>query len=66
MLQSGKPPKVVDEYNENLFSRSKWVKLKKGNIVFETKIERVLASGELITKDVMERSFGFDEVQWII
>jgi hypothetical protein len=41
------------------------VKLKKGNIVFKTEIKRVSASGELITKDVMERGFGFDEVQWM-
>ena len=65
-LQAGELPKVLDEYNENLFSKNKWVKLKKGNIVFQTKIEGVLASGELITKDVIERSFGFDEVQWMI
>jgi BirA family biotin operon repressor/biotin-[acetyl-CoA-carboxylase] ligase len=66
VLQSGELPEVLSEYNENLFSRNKWVKLKKGNIVFETKIERVSASGELVTKDVTERSFGFDEIQWMI
>jgi BirA family transcriptional regulator, biotin operon repressor / biotin---[acetyl-CoA-carboxylase] ligase len=65
VLQLGEPGKMLNEYNENLFSRNKTVKLKKGNIVFETKIERVSAAGELITKDVIERSFGFDEVQWI-
>jgi BirA family transcriptional regulator, biotin operon repressor / biotin---[acetyl-CoA-carboxylase] ligase len=65
VLQSGELSKMLEVYNENLFCRNKTVKLKKGNIVFETEIERVLASGELITRDVMERSFGFDEVQWI-
>ena len=65
VLQSGKLSKMLSEYNSNLFCRNKTVKLKKGNIVFETEIERVSASGELITKDVMERIFGFDEVQWI-
>ena len=56
---------MLNEYNQNLFCRNKTVKLKKGNIVFETEIERVSASGELITKDAIERSFSFDEVQWI-
>lgn len=65
VLQSGGVGEMLNEYNENLFCRNKTVKLKKGNIAFETKIERVSASGELITKDTMERSFGFDEVQWI-
>ena len=65
VLHSGELSKMLGEYNENLFCRNKTVKLKKGNIVFETEIERVSASGDLITKDVMERSFGFDEVQWM-
>jgi BirA family transcriptional regulator, biotin operon repressor / biotin---[acetyl-CoA-carboxylase] ligase len=64
-LQSGESGKMLIEYNENLFCRNKTVKLKKGNIVFKTEIKRVSASGELITKDVMERGFGFDEVQWM-
>jgi len=64
-LQSGEMSKMLGEYNENLFCRNKMVKLKKGNIVFETEIKSISASGELITKDAMERSFGFDEVQWI-
>ena len=66
VLQSGNLSKMLDEYNENLFCRNERVKLKKENFVFETEIERVSASGELITKDAMERSFGFDEVQWMI
>ena len=65
VLHSGELSKMLGEYNENLFCRNKTVKLKKGNIVFETEIKRVTASGELITRDVMERSFSFDEVQWI-
>ncbi len=40
------------------------VKLKKQNIVFETKIVAVSASGELLTTDVIERKFIFDEVEF--
>lgn len=65
VLESGERSKMLEAYNANLFCRNKTVKLKKGNIVFETKIERVSASGELITKDAIERSFDFDEVQWM-
>ena len=43
-LESGEFNNILHEYNENLFCRNKMVKLKKGNIVFETKIEGVSAS----------------------
>jgi len=64
-LQSGEFSNLFDEYNENLFCRNQMVRLKKGNIVFETKIQGISEVGELITKDVMERRFGFDEVEWL-
>ena len=64
-LRSGKSGKLLSEYNQNLFSRNTTVKLKKGNILFETEIRSVSASGDLITKDVIERNFAFDEVQWM-
>ncbi len=65
-VESGEINKLHIEYNEHLFCKNKKVKLKKGNIVFETEVSRVSLSGELITRDIaMERSFGFDEVQWI-
>ncbi len=65
-LKSGGYNKMLDAYNKNLFARDKKVKLKKGNIIFETTVQRISSSGELITKDVMERTFGFDEVEWIL
>jgi len=64
-LQSGEFSILFDQYNENLFCRNQMVRLKKGNIVFETKIEGISEVGELITMDVMERRFGFDEVEWL-
>lgn len=64
-LQSEECSNLLDEYNENLFCRHQIVKLKKGNIVFETKIEGISATGELITRDVIERKFAFDEVEWM-
>jgi BirA family biotin operon repressor/biotin-[acetyl-CoA-carboxylase] ligase len=61
-LKSGDFNKMLDEYNRNLFCRDKFVRLKKGNIVFETRIVRVSETGELITSDVIERSFSTDEI----
>ncbi len=57
---------VLREYNNSLFRLNEKVKLKKGNVVFETMIKGVSVSGELETFDVMERSFGFDEVEWVL
>ncbi|MBS1916281.1 MAG: biotin--[acetyl-CoA-carboxylase] ligase [Bacteroidetes bacterium] len=56
--------KIIDEYNKVLYKKGKPVRLKKDNIVFETVIEKVNSKGELITKDVIERSFGFGEVEF--
>ena len=64
-LKSGEFDKLLYQYNDNLFCRNKIAKLRKGNIVFETKIKKVNPFGELITKDAIERKFKFDEVEWL-
>jgi BirA family transcriptional regulator, biotin operon repressor / biotin---[acetyl-CoA-carboxylase] ligase len=63
-LEGGNFTNLLYEYNENLFCRGKTVKLKKGNVVFETRIEGISPAGELVTKDRMERKFEFNEVEW--
>jgi BirA family biotin operon repressor/biotin-[acetyl-CoA-carboxylase] ligase len=63
-LKSGNFEKMLEEYNQYLFARNKIVKLKKENILFETKIIGVSSSGQLITKDAFERRFDFDEVEF--
>jgi len=63
-LRSGNFEKILEEYNRYLFARNKMVKLKKENIVFETKIIGVTPLGKLITKDAFERKFDFDEVEF--
>jgi BirA family transcriptional regulator, biotin operon repressor / biotin---[acetyl-CoA-carboxylase] ligase len=52
-------------YNQRLYKRNQPVKLKKENQVFETTIDRVTADGLLHTHDVLERSFGFGEVEFV-
>ena len=63
-LKAGNFKEMLKEYNDHLYARVKLVKLKKQNIVFETKIVGVNASGELITQDSIERKFAFDQVEF--
>ena len=53
-------------YNKNLYKRDQQVRLKKDNMVFDTKILGVDKLGSLLTKDVMEQSFDFNEVEWLL
>jgi len=64
-LKSREFDNLIYQYNDNLFCRDKIVKLKKGNIVFETKIQKISSVGELITEDAIERRFEFNEVEWL-
>lgn len=56
----------LQEYNLRLYGRGREVRLKKENAVFRTRVEGVSAHGELLTKDVLERRFGFGEVEWLL
>ena len=53
-------------FNNFLYRKGQQVKLKRGNIVFETTIMGVTAFGELHTKDSIDRYFNFGEVTWIL
>ena len=57
---------LLKEYSDSLFRINEKVKLKKGNIVFETMIKGVTKEGQLKTFDAMERSFDLDEVKWVL
>jgi BirA family biotin operon repressor/biotin-[acetyl-CoA-carboxylase] ligase len=57
---------ILSQYIACLFRLNEKVKLKKKNIVFETTIKGVSSQGQLLTKDVMERSFDFDEIEWVL
>lgn len=66
LLEGGKAGELLEEYNNLLFRRGERVKLRKDNAVFETEIVGVDASGMLHTRDVLERVFGFGEVEWVL
>ena len=54
---------TMDVYNSILYKRGQLVKLKKENMVFQTTITGVNEAGQLVTKDVIERTFDFGEVE---
>ena len=58
--------KLLEEYNEHIFKKDQSIKLRKGNIVFETTVDHVSITGNLVTKDPIERSFAFGEIEWIL
>ncbi len=59
------PPSILKTFNQSLYKRGEIVKLKKGNILFDTRIESVNAQGMLITSDTAERSFSHGEVEFV-
>ncbi len=57
---------TIAAYNNHLFKRNEKVRLKKGNMVFETVVKGVSAQGRLQTADSTEREFEFGEVEWLL
>jgi BirA family biotin operon repressor/biotin-[acetyl-CoA-carboxylase] ligase len=66
LLQEGEIENIMQEYQQVLYKLHQPVMLKKGNISFETTIVGVTDTGQLKTKDVMEREFYFGEVEFVI
>ena len=46
--------------------KNETVRLKKETAVFETTITGVNEFGQLMTEDVMERTFEFGDISWIL
>jgi len=65
-LEAGEAASLLDEYNARLYQREKSVRLKKGNVVFETVVKAVNPAGELITRDTLERRWTLGEVEWLL
>ena len=57
---------MLNDYNEHLFCRGEKVKLKKGNMIFETTIEKISPAGQLLTADTIQHVFEFNEVSWLV
>jgi BirA family biotin operon repressor/biotin-[acetyl-CoA-carboxylase] ligase len=59
-------PDLLPRYNSFLYKKDETVQLKQNFAVFFTTIKEVNATGQLVTFDVMERTFNFGGVQWIL
>jgi BirA family transcriptional regulator, biotin operon repressor / biotin---[acetyl-CoA-carboxylase] ligase len=57
---------LLSEYNNVLFKKDCGVKLKKGNIAFDTVIKSVTENGQLYTTDSVDNFFNFGEIEWVI
>ncbi len=64
--EAGGIPALLETYNTFLYKRGREVRLRKDNAVFTTRIEGVSPQGELQTRDVLDRSFSFGEVEWVL
>ena len=56
---------ILETYNAVLFKAGEQVRLKKGDIEFETVINRVMPDGRLFTTDRVDNYFDFGEVEWV-
>lgn len=65
-IRNNRNDALLEQYNTHLYKRGEKVRLRKGNMVFETTITGVNALGCLLTYDSIERQFDFGEVEWIL
>jgi BirA family transcriptional regulator, biotin operon repressor / biotin---[acetyl-CoA-carboxylase] ligase len=65
-LQQQPTNSLLQQYQQVVYKMNQPVTLKKGNIVFETTIRGVSPTGDLLTRDVIERNFRFGEVEFLI
>jgi BirA family biotin operon repressor/biotin-[acetyl-CoA-carboxylase] ligase len=63
-LQFDKPA-VQSIYLSHLYKRNEWVRLKKGNRVFDATITGVSPSGELVVQHATEERFDVGEIEWV-
>lgn len=62
-LEAGNFATMLNRYQSHLYKLAEPVRLKKGNVVFNTSIEGVSADGRLLVAG--GNSFGFGEVVWL-
>ncbi len=57
---------LLEEYQQRLYRMNQLVRLKKNNIVFETKIKGISPDGKLLTQDIIDNEFEFGEIEWVL
>lgn len=63
-IKAGRAAQLLREYNEVLYAKNKVVKLKYQDRIFQTTILSVSDDGHLLARDVIDREFAFDEVEF--
>ena len=64
-IKNNSKENLLNNYNQQLYKLDEKIKLKKANIVFETRLKSVNSSGQLITSDTIERQFDHGDVAWV-
>lgn len=57
---------IFDRYQQVLYKKNQKVRLKKDNLIFESTIQGISETGQLITRNRIEERFDFGEVEWLI
>ncbi len=57
---------LMDAYNTNLYKKGQQVKMKTVGIFFETIIQGVNNNGQLLTTDIIDNTFDFGSVEWVL
>lgn len=60
------PEAITTEYQQQLYKRGEWIKLKKGTRVFEAQLKGVNAAGQLVMQHAVEEVFNVGEVEWVM
>lgn len=66
LLEAGGFNEQLRHYNDALYGKGKITKFKKGNIVFEGRVERVTRQGQLVVFNGVETEYDFGEISWIL
>ena len=63
---NGSFEKTLQQYNEHLYKKGCRVQLKKDTILFETTIQSVNETGQLLTTDSIDNHFNFGTIEWVL
>ena len=64
LLAAGKWPAIFENYNQHLYKRGQFVRLRKNNIVMPCTIKGVSKQGKLLIEEDERVKFEFGEVSW--
>lgn len=65
-LQQNGFGKILDLYNEQLYKKNETVRLKKGNVIFNGRIDAISESGKLSVTHSIQEEFEFGQIEWLV